>query len=84
MKITSVSPNCVVHQVLSNRESNECKLILHERHESAIEAARHHFLGFQWRKFDCLIAHRWKEVKDDPKIMAEIRNIHEINNGGKA
>ena len=29
------------------------------------------------------LAHRWKEVKDDPKIMAEIRNIHEINNGGK-
>ena len=75
--------DAVVHQVLSNRESNECKLILHDRHESAIEAARHHFIGFQWRKFDGLIAHRWKEVKDDPKIMGEIRNIHEINNGGE-
>ena len=77
------SPDIPVYQAISCRETGEAKIVQHESGTGDVEAGRHQIAAYQLRRYGMLLANRWKEVKDDPKIMAEIRNIHEINNGGQ-
>lgn len=44
----------VVEQVLSNRQTNECKLIPHDNHDTMIEATRLHIMGWCMRKYGFL------------------------------
>lgn len=51
--ILNKSSGHAVDQILSNRQTNECKLIAHDNHDTMIQAMEYHIKGWMMRKYGC-------------------------------